>query len=78
MRLRGSVAFDRTKSRAEYIGSKGYRWRSAGDSDVCDICAKNNGKFFKWNAPPPCGPPGTHSLCPDGHCRCYAEPDIPN
>lgn len=76
-RLRSISSFDLTKRRAEYVGSKGYRWRTAGDTDVCPTCAEHNGKFFKWTAPPPCGPPGTHSLCPQGYCRCYAEAQIP-
>jgi len=78
LRLKGCLSFDLTRRRAVEVGSKGYRWRSAGDEDVCSICARHDGKFFGWDAPPPCGPPGTHSLCPQGYCRCYPEVILPD
>lgn len=73
-----ALSFELTKRRALRVKSPGYVWRSSGDTDVCPVCAANNGKFFKWSAPPACGHPGVHHKCPEGLCRCWAEPIVPD
>ena len=70
-------AFNRT--RVEKIGCTKYIWRSSQDSDVCDLCRRNNGKRFSYATAPKGGHPGDGHLCSTGEvCRCYAEPVIPN
>jgi SPP1 gp7 family putative phage head morphogenesis protein len=38
--------------RAIHVGSEGYVWRTAGDSDVRESHKKMNGKFVRWDEPP--------------------------
>jgi SPP1 gp7 family putative phage head morphogenesis protein len=66
-----------TQARAEYIGSEGYIWRTAHDSDVRPSHAKMEGKFVRWDSPPTLdGMTGHAGQFPN--CRCYCEPVIPN
>lgn len=58
---------------AAMAGATHYRWRTAGDGDVCAACATRNGRRFAWAAPPPGGHPGACETCTGGWCRCYAE-----
>lgn len=64
--------------RAKSIGSEGYIWRTAEDTDVRDLHRKLNGKFFLWSKPPITGSNGERSH-PGGiyNCRCYADPVLP-
>lgn len=65
-----------TQSRAEYVGSDGYIWRTAHDSDVRHSHRKMEGKFVKWDNPPTLdGLTGHAGQLPN--CRCYPEPVIP-
>ena len=65
-----------TQSRAEHIGSDGYIWRTAHDSDVRPSHKKMEGKFVKWSSPPTLdGLTGHAGQLPN--CRCFAEPVIP-
>jgi len=64
------------RERAQGVGCKSFVWRSAGDSDVCAECAKNNGKRFSYSKPPKIGYPGEHE-CRVGWCRCVSESLIP-
>jgi SPP1 gp7 family putative phage head morphogenesis protein len=69
-----------TEARAKHVGSEGYIWRTAEDSDVRADHKKLNGKFIRWDDPP----------IADSHanvrahagtiynCRCYSEPVIPD
>lgn len=68
-----------TESRAKYIGSPGYIWRTSGDSDVRPIHKGLNGKFIAWDNPPIAGENGerAHAGC-IYNCRCYAEPQLPD
>lgn len=65
------------QARATYVGSEGYIWRTAEDSDVRKSHKKMAGKFIRWDRPPT-----TDNLV--GHagqlpnCRCYPEPVIPD
>lgn len=49
-----------------------YIWRTRGDGKARDSHAKNDGKIFAWDNPPPTGHPGE-----DYGCRCTAEPYYP-
>lgn len=68
-----------TESRAVYVGSEGYFWRTVGDSDVRPLHRKLNGHFFKWDEPPVAGENGERSH-PGAiyNCRCYPEPVLPD
>lgn len=72
-----AASFRETRTRARYVGSTSYVWRSAGDADVCSVCAANDGKRFGWNAAPPHGHPGEAECSTNGYCRCYAEVVLP-
>lgn len=81
------------QARSVYVGSEGYIWRSAEDSDVrpalslpAKVRAKFvgshrflNGKFIRWDQPPVSGQRGerAHAGC-IYNCRCYPEPVIPD
>jgi len=49
-----------------------YIWRTRGDGRVRSSHAKNDGKVFAWDNPPPTGHPGDAP-----GCRCTAEPYTP-
>lgn len=67
-----------TMRRAESIGSKGYIWRTAEDSDVRPSHRKMNGQFVPWG-PPPLLSDGTRAHAGMIYnCRCYMEPVIPD
>ena len=68
-----------TQARAEHIGSEGYIWRTAEDSDVRELHRKLNGKFIPWDDPPIAGENGERAHAGSIYnCRCYAEPVIPD
>ncbi len=71
---RVSTAF--TEARAGSIGSDGYIWRTAKDSDVRHSHKMMEGKFVAWASPPTLdGLTGHAGAVPN--CRCYPEPVIP-
>lgn len=71
------TATELTRARAEHVGSEGYIWRTAGDSDVRDSHQAMNGKFVRWDDPPTLdGLTGHAGALPN--CRCYCEPVIPD
>ncbi len=64
------------ESRAKFIGSKGYIWRSAEDESVRPSHRAMNNKYVDWNNPPHLdGMTGHAGQFPN--CRCIAEPVIP-
>lgn len=66
-----------TQARAEHVGSEGYFWRTADDSDVRPSHKAMAGKFVAWNAPPTLdGLTGHAGAIPN--CRCFCEPVIPD
>jgi SPP1 gp7 family putative phage head morphogenesis protein len=72
----GRTATTLTQSRAESIGSEGYIWRTAQDSDVRPSHQQMQGKFVRWGEPPELdGMVGHAGALPN--CRCYCEPVIP-
>lgn len=67
------------KTRAMYVGSQGYIWRTVGDSDVRPDHKKLANKYFAWNDPPIAGSNGMRYHAGAGpNCRCYPEPIIPD
>jgi SPP1 gp7 family putative phage head morphogenesis protein len=63
------------QARAEHVGSLGYFWRTAEDSDVREEHRKLNGRYFRWDKPPISGSNGERAH--PGmiyNCRCYPEP----
>lgn len=65
-----------TEARARHIGSEGYIWRTAGDSDVRPSHRKMSGKFVAWSDPPTLDSMTGHAGA-FPNCRCYCEPVIP-
>lgn len=66
-----------TRARAQHIGSTGYLWRTADDSDVRHSHREMEGKFVEWNNPPTLdGLKGHAGALPN--CRCWCEVVIPN
>jgi len=66
-----------TQSRAEYIDSPGYIWRTAHDSDVRESHREMEGQFVRWDSPPTIdGMTGHAGEFPN--CRCYPEPIVPD
>lgn len=67
------------QSRATYVGSEGYIWQTAEDSDVRDRHQHLQGKFIPWNQAPVAGENGERYHAGSGpNCRCWAEPVIPD
>lgn len=65
--------------RAVHVGSEGYIWRTAGDSDVRKEHKRLNGKFFRWDDPPVAGSNGERAHAGAIYnCRCFPEPVIPD
>lgn len=59
-----------TKLRQQELGVDEYEWQTSGDERVRESHRKNDGKIFRWDAPPAAtGHPGT-----DVNCRCVAIP----
>lgn len=75
----GRTASAMTESRARHVGSDGYVWRTAMDSDVREIHHKLEGTFHRWDSPPIAGENGERSH-PGAiyNCRCYPEPVLPD
>jgi SPP1 gp7 family putative phage head morphogenesis protein len=71
------TATELTRARAEHVGSVGYIWRTADDSDVRHSHAEMEGQFVRWDSPPTLdGMKGHAGQFPN--CRCYPEPVIPD
>jgi SPP1 gp7 family putative phage head morphogenesis protein len=66
-----------TEARARHVGSEGYIWRTAGDSDVRPSHRKMAGKFVAWGDPPTLDGMAGHAG-QFTNCRCYPEPVIPD
>lgn len=64
------------KARAQTVGSTGYIWRTASDSDVRPSHKKMSSQHVQWGSPPTLDGMTGHAGCLP-HCRCYPEPVIP-
>jgi SPP1 gp7 family putative phage head morphogenesis protein len=68
-----------TESRAVHVGSEGYFWRTAMDSDVREAHKKLEGKFILWSDPPIASDDGKRAHAGQiFNCRCYPEPVLPD
>ena len=68
------------QARAEHIGSPGYIWHTAHDSDVRPEHKKMDGKFVRWDSPPTLKEGNKEYTFHAGcifNCRCWAEPVAP-
>jgi SPP1 gp7 family putative phage head morphogenesis protein len=65
-----------TETRATFVGSEGYIWRTSKDGDVRHSHKKMEGQFVRWDSPPELDGMVGHAGC-FPHCRCYPEPVIP-
>lgn len=61
-----------TQARAISVGSVGYIWRTAHDSDVRHSHKEMEGKFVAWDRPPTLDGLTGHAGCVP-NCRCYPE-----
>lgn len=67
------------QTRAEYVGSEAYVWRTTGDSMVRELHRKMEGKVVYWNDPPQMEPSlGSYHAGQGPNCRCFPEPLIPD
>lgn len=67
------------ESRARWIGSESYIWRTSHDSDVRPSHRKLDGKVFEWDDPPVSEETGERSNPGQiWNCRCWAEPILPD
>jgi SPP1 gp7 family putative phage head morphogenesis protein len=71
-----STAEALVETRARSIGSTGYIWRTARDSDVRPSHKAMEGKFVAWNDPPTLDGYTAHAGC-YANCRCRPEPVLP-
>jgi SPP1 gp7 family putative phage head morphogenesis protein len=68
-----------TETRAKYIGSTGYIWRTSMDADVRDEHKKLEGKVIAWDDPPVAGSNGERAHAGQIYnCRCWPEPILPD
>lgn len=66
-----------TESRATYVGSTAYIWRTSHDSDVRPSHAAMDGQVVRWDSPPTLdGMVGHAGQLPN--CRCWPEPILPD
>ncbi|CAR54922.1 putative phage head protein [Burkholderia cenocepacia J2315] len=75
----GRTAANLTEARALRIGSPGYFWRTADDSDVREDHQILEGRFITWDNPPVADRRTgrrAHAGCIYG-CRCWAEVVLP-
>ncbi len=87
MMRQARLRFDFDRGRAEAIGVTHYRWRSAGDHDVCKVCRSRNGKRFLLRPADDfdhpgfmlcvCEPTDDDDEASSQPCRCYAEMLVP-
>lgn len=66
-----------TEVRSRHVGSTGYIWRTAGDSDVRRSHRDMEGEFVDWDKPPTLDGYKAHAGRA-ANCRCYPEPVLPD
>ena len=64
-----------TQARAVHVGSEGYIWRTAEDSDVRESHRRMSDRYVEWSNPPTTDGLVGHAGCVP-NCRCYPEPVI--
>lgn len=65
-----------TMTRAQHVGSEGYIWRTAEDTDVRQSHRQMNGKYVRWDTPPHLTDGTVTHAGMIYNCRCYPEPVI--
>lgn len=73
----GRASTNLGQARALHVGSEGYIWRTAMDSDVRPSHKRMEGKFVRWDAPPTLDKLTGHAGCVP-NCRCYTEIVLPD
>lgn len=73
----GRASTNLGQARALFVGSTGYIWRTAMDSDVRPSHRRMEGKFVAWNKPPTLEGMVGHAGCLP-NCRCYTEIVLPD
>lgn len=73
----GRASTNLGQARALHVGSEGYIWRTAEDSDVRKSHKRMEGKFVRWDAPPTLDNMVGHAGCLP-NCRCYTEIVLPD
>lgn len=59
-----------TETRAKYVGSEGYVWRTSSDGDVRELHRELEGTFHRWDDPPVAGENGERAH-PGGIYNCF-------
>lgn len=67
-----------TMERAKLLGSEGYVWQTAKDTDVRHAHKQMQGKFVRWDTPPTLSDGTTTHAGMIYNCRCYPEPVLPD
>ncbi len=67
-----------TMVRAKHVGSEGYVWRTARDTDVRKSHKEMEGKFVSWDTPPVLSDGTVTHAGMIYNCRCYPEPVVPD
>lgn len=62
-----------TQAKQTSLGVEEYQWVDSGDERVRPTHRANNGKFFRWDTPPPV----TGHVGHDPNCRCTARAKLP-
>ncbi len=71
----GRVVSNLLQTRAEHVGSDGYRWETMKDAAVRPSHRAMQGKFVAWSDPPTLdGLTGHAGALPN--CRCFANPQL--
>ena len=73
--FRAIAAFNR--KRAADVGHKAYRWLAVDVHGCCKTAARNGGKVFSYDNPPPEGHPAEGRCESSDWCRCIAQPVVP-
>lgn len=73
---RAAVTF--TQARAQFVGSKGYLWRTAHDADVRPTHQEMEGVYVRWDKPPVTDMVKPYHAGCGPNCRCFPEPILPD
>lgn len=73
--FRAIAAFNRERSLA--MGIERYRWMAVDVHGCCQVAARNGGKVFAYDNPPPDGHPSEGACDSPDWCRCIAQAVIP-
>jgi hypothetical protein len=66
-----------SRERSMSLGITSYRWVAVDVHGTCEVAARNGGKVFRYDAPPPEGHVGEGQCNSPDWCRCVPRPVIP-